>query len=214
MFRPLVILGLLMAAAPAAAQGRPPAPGATEGFGPWLLSCATDRMTDRAECRMLHARPVQPASPGLAPLALEVAERNGRLVPVVTARDLSLEGAARGALALAGTVQLRFPPNRLFDMPCGLEALSLVCAPREADLSRAAAELPLAGGVLVRVGGLLVPDAQAMREPVELSLSDTPAALARFRQRQPEGSAPPPQPAGLLDLRDVLSRLLALFGGP
>ena len=200
----------LLAAGPAFAQGAPPAVG-MESFGPWLLSCRLDRMTDRAECRMMHNRPVQPASPGLAPLVLEAADRGGRLVPVVAARDLSLEGAARGALALAGTVQLRFPPNRLLDLPCGLEGFSLVCAPREADLARAAAELPGADRVLIRVGGMLVPEAQAMAEPVELRLSDTPAALARFRARQPEGSAPPPAPSGLFEL---LERLMGLLGAP
>lgn len=160
---------------------------------------------------MMHNRPVQPAAPGLAPLVLEVADRGARLVPVVAARDLSLEGAARGALALAGTVQLRFPPNRLFELPCALEGFSLVCAPREGDLARAAAELPGADRVLVRVGGMLVPEAQAMAEPVELRLSDTPAALARFRARQPEGSASPPAPSGLFDL---LEKLMGLLGAP
>ncbi|WP_424134683.1 hypothetical protein [Roseomonas chloroacetimidivorans] len=207
---------LLLLAMPALSQGTVPAKpaspqGQTASFGPWLLSCTTDRMTDRAECRMLHRLPVQPASAGLAALTLEVEDRGGRLVPVVAARDLSLEGAARGALALTGTVQLRFPPNRLFEMPCGLEGRSLVCAPREGDLVRAAAELPAADRVLVRVTGLLVPEAQVMQEPVELRLSETPTALSWLRARQPEGSTPPP-PSGLWDLREMLSRLMGLLG--
>ncbi|WP_159346412.1 hypothetical protein [Roseomonas harenae] len=216
----LVALLLLLAApglaqSPSQAQGKAPLPGqGTETIGPWLLSCTLDRMTDRSECRMLHSQPVQPSSAGLAALALEIADRGGRLVPVVTARDLSLEGAARGALAIAGTVQLRFPPNRLFELPCGLEGRSVVCAPRDGDLERAAAELPRADRVLVRVGGMLVPEAQAMREPVELRLSDTTAALARFRARQPEGSAPPAAPPALWDLRDMLTRLLGLLNPP
>ncbi|HEY8610034.1 MAG TPA: hypothetical protein VIL69_01935 [Roseomonas sp.] len=211
----LAVAGPALAQGPAPAQGKAPAAGgATETIGPWLLSCSTDRMTDQSSCRMLHREPVEPASAGLAPLALEVEDRGGKLVPVVTARDLSLEGAARGALALAGTVQLRFPPNRLFEMPCGLEGRSLICAPREGDLARAASELPGADRVLLRVTGLLVPEAQAMREPAELRLSDTPAALARFRARQPEGSAPPPASPGLWDLREMLSRLMGLLDPP
>ena len=206
---------LLLLASPALAQGKgPAAESGTETVGSWLLTCATDRMTDQSSCRMLHRMPVEPASAGLAALALEVEERGGRLVPVVVARDLSLEGAARGALALTGTVQLRFPPNRLFELPCGLEGRSLVCAPRESDLARAAAELPAADRVLVRVTGLLVPEAQAMREPAELRLSDTPAALARLRARQPEGSAPAPAPSALWDVREMLSRLLGLLNAP
>ena len=216
---PLPIL-LLLAAAPALAQGAlaqgkgPAAESGTETIGSWILSCATDRMTDQSGCRMLHRMPVEPASPGLAALALEVEERGGRLVPLITARDLSLEGAARGVLALAGTVQLRFPPNRLFELPCGMEGRSLVCAPREGDQARAAAELPAADRVLVRVTGLLVPDSQAMREPAELRLAETPAALPRLRTRQPEGTAPPPAASGLWDIREMLSRLLGLLNAP
>ena len=199
-----------LAAGPARAQ----APGGTETIGPWLLSCSLDRMTDQSSCRMLHREPVAPAAAGLAPLALEVEDRGGALVPVVTARDLSLEGAARGALALAGTVQLRFPPNRLFELPCGLEGRSVICAPREADRARAAAELPGADRVLVRVTGFLLPEGQAMRDPVELRLTDTRAALTRLRARQPEGTAPRPPAPGFWDLREMLSRLLALLGAP
>ncbi len=215
---PLPILLLLVAPA-ALAQGKGPAaesgPGTgTETIGSWILSCATDRMTDLSGCRMLHRMPVEPASPGLAALALEVEERGGRLVPLITARDLSLEGAARGVLALAGTVQLRFPPNRLFELPCGMEGRSLVCAPRDGDQARAASELPAADRILVRVTGLLVPDSQAMLEPAELRLAETPAALARLRTRQPEGTAPPPAASGLWDLREMLSRLLGLLNAP
>ncbi|WP_426959140.1 hypothetical protein [Muricoccus radiodurans] len=201
---------LLLLAAPGAILSAPGALAQADSFGPWLLTCTTDRMTDATDCRMLHRQPVQPAAPGQAALTLEVTERNRRLVPVVTARDLSLEGAARGVLALTGSAQLRFPPNRLFDMPCALEGVSLVCAPREADLARAAAELPGADRVLIRITGLLVPRDQAMAEPVELRLSDTPAALARLRARVPEGlAAPPPRPG--LDLWDVLDRLRRLL---
>jgi len=209
-----------LAATPATAQTRPspettaPETAGPETLGPWILGCALDRMTDRSTCRMLHRDPVAPAAPGLAALALEAERRGPHLVPVVTARDLSLEGAARGLLALTGTVQLRFPPDRLFEMPCGMEGRSLVCAPHEADLPRAAAEFPGAGRALLRVTGLLVPEAQAMAEPVEIRLSDTPAALARFRARQPEAAAPDPAPAPLLDLRAMLSRLMALLGEP
>ena len=199
---------ILLIAAPALAQV---GTGPTETFGPWLLTCGQDRMTDTAECRMLHRTPVEPASPGHAALTLEVVDRGGRLVPAVTARDLTLEGAARGVLAVTGTAQLRFPPNRFYDMPCSLEGRSLVCAPRDGDLARAATELPAADRALVRITGLLVPDAQAMREPVELRLSDTAPALARFRSRVPAGTAPPPPPG--LDVREMLGRLLRLLQG-
>ncbi|WP_376099171.1 hypothetical protein ACE7GA_10545 [Roseomonas sp. CCTCC AB2023176] len=204
----LPLLAVLLLPGVAAAQS---AAGGTETFGPWLLTCFQDRMTDTAECRMLHRQPVEPAAPGHAALALEVVDRGGRLVPAVTARDLTLEGAARGVLAVTGTAQLRFPPNRFYDMPCTLEGRSLVCAPRDADLARAATELPAADRALVRITGLLVPEAQAMREPVEIRVSDTGPALARFRSRVPAGSAPPPPPG--FDVREMLGRLLRLLQG-
>jgi hypothetical protein len=187
---------------PAAAQ-------VDETIGTWRLSCAVDRMTDRTACQMLHARPVERSEPGRPALALEVVERGGRLVPAVTSRNLTLEGAARGLLALSGTAQLRFPPNRMFEMPCDLEGRSLVCVPRPEDLGRAEAELPAADRVLIRMQGLAGTNA----EPVELPLARTAEALARLRREAPPGSlgaAEPPGPA--FDGRDLLQRLFRMFG--
>ena len=182
---------------------------ALEEVGSWLTGCATDRMTDRTECRMLHRQPVEPAAAGQAALTLEVMERNGTLVPVVTARDLTLEGAGRGLLALTGTAQLRFPPNRLFEMPCALEGRSVVCAPRPEEAARAATELGAADRALVRMSGLL-PGDQMRAEPVELRLARTGEALSRLRGHLPQGVATPP-PAPGFDLRDLLDRLMRFF---
>jgi len=183
---------------------------AAEEIGSWRLTCAVDRMTDRADCRLRHRDPVEPAQGAQPAMLLEVQDRGGRLVPVVTARDLTLDGAARGLLALTGTAQLRFPPNRLFELPCSLEGRSLICAPKPEDLARAAEELTSAQTVLVRVVGFSGPGASLNAEPAELRLSETRAALARYRARVPEGSAPPPeQPA---DWRDLVQRLLRLLG--
>ena len=190
----------LLLAFPAAAQ-------VDDGIGTWRLSCATDRMTDRAACQMLHARPVERSEPGRPALALEVVERDGRLVPAVTARNLTLEGAARGLLAVSGAAQLRFPPNRFFDMPCALEGRSLVCAPRNEDLARAEAELPAAERALVRMQGLAGTNA----EPVELPLARTAEALARFRREAPPGSSGPVEPPAF-DGRDLLQRLFRMLG--
>lgn len=178
-----------------------------EGIGTWRLSCATDRMTDRAACRMLHARPVERSEPGRPALALEVVERGGRLVPAVTARNLTVEGAARGLLALSGTAQLRFPPNRLFEMPCDLEGRSLVCVPRAEDLARAEAELPAAERVLVRMQGL----AGTSAEPVELPLSRTAEALARLRREAPPGALGAVEPPAF-EGREMIQRLFRFFG--
>ena len=126
----------------------------------------------------------------------------------MSVRELTLDGASRGLLALSGTAQLRFPPNRLFEMPCSLEGRGILCAPRAEDAARAEAELLAADRVLVRVIG---PGAgSTATEPVELRLAGTREAVGRFaRQAPPEASAEA-QPG--LDGRELLRRLLRLFG--
>ncbi|MDJ0386591.1 hypothetical protein QMO56_00575 [Roseomonas sp. E05] len=187
-----------------------PAHAAPDQFGSWILNCSTDPMTDQSTCRMTHAQPVEPATEHMPALALEIAPRRGRLVPVVTARDLNLEGALRGLLALTGTAQLRFPPNPLFEMPCGLEGRSVVCAPRPEDAARAAEELPKADQVLVRVLGF--GSATAESAPHELPLSQTPEALAAFRAEVPPEQADTPPPA--FNLREMIQRLQHYFFSP
>jgi hypothetical protein len=200
MIRRLVPL-LLLAAAPAGAQ---PAP---EEIGSWRLACVTDRMTDRAACTLRHRDWVE--RPGVQPgLALEIQDRGGRLVPVVTARDLSLDGAARGLMALTGIAQLRLDREPMAELPCGLEGRSLVCAPRSTDAARLADALPNAERVLLRMAGVGVSSSQPS-EPTELRLAGTAAALDRFRKAQPPGTSAPAEPG--LDLRDILMRLQRLF---
>ncbi len=209
---PATLLVLLL---PLLAQAQP-----AEEIGSWRLACTLDRMTDRAACTLRHrdwaerpsgspvgGSPLGGSPMGAVPgLALEVLDRGGHLVPAVTARDLTLEGASRGLLALSGTAQLRFPPNWLVELPCALEGRSVVCAPRPEDAARAAAELPQADRALVRMLGMVGGTA----EPVELRLAGTREALARFRREAPPG-ATPAEPPGL-DGRELLRRLLRLLG--
>jgi hypothetical protein len=203
---------LLALAAPAAvAQTVTPSAVPPEEIGTWRLSCVADRMTDRNECLLRHREPVERAQgAGGSSLLLEVQDRGGRLVPVVTARDLTVEAAGRGLLALTGTAQLRFPPNRHFEMPCGLEGRALVCAPRPEDAARAAEELANAQTALVRVVGYGTGSTSA--EPVELRLERTRDALARYRARVPEGSLPAQPPAAGLSLPELMGRFQRLFG--
>lgn len=204
----LVALALV---APATAQTSTPAGVPPEEIGSWRLSCITDRMTDRADCQLRHREPVERAQGAAgSSLVLEVQERGGRLVPVVVARDLSLDGAGRGLLALTGTAQLRFPPNRFYDMPCTLEGRSLVCAPKAEDQARAAEELPTAAAALVRMVGFGAGSDRA--EPTELRLDRTRDALARYRARVPEGSAPHAPTSSGLTLPDLMLRFQRLFG--
>ncbi len=205
----LTLLAVASIASGVAAQAPTPASVPPEEIGSWRLSCVTDRMTDRADCQLRHRDPVERAQGTGSSLLLEVQDRGGHLVPVVIARDLTLEGADRGILALTGTAQLRFPPNRYFELPCGLEGRNLVCAPKPEDAARAAEELPAASSVLVRMVGYGAGSAGG--EPVELRLERTRDALARFRARVPEGSTPPASSQGL-SLPDLMLRLQRLFG--
>jgi hypothetical protein len=204
-------LALALVAGAAAAQTATPAGVPPEEIGSWRLSCVADRMTDRADCQLRHRDPVERAAgAGGSSLLLEAQDRGGRLVPVITARDLTLDGAQRGLLALTGTAQLRFPPNRLFEMPCGLEGRSLVCAPKPEDAVRAAEELPGAATVLVRMVGFGAGSGGS--EPAELRLDRTRDALARYRARVPEGTAPQPPAQTGLSLPEMMLRLQRLFG--
>jgi hypothetical protein len=197
----LLLFPLMLAAAP-----RPAA--AADSFGPWLLTCATDSMTDRNSCRMTHEQPVEPASPGQSAMGLEVVARDGLLVPAVTARDLGMDNPGRGLLAFTGTAQVRFPPQPMFEMPCRLEARSVVCTPRQADMARAADELSKSQRVLIRVIGLGSGSAEA--EPRSLPLSRTTEALAALRTRVPPENAPPPPEPGF-DLRELFLRMQRFF---
>lgn len=184
----MVMAGATMAQAPVA-----------EEVGSWRLGCVIDRMTDRAACQLRHRDWVERPSAGTAGLALEIQDRGGRLVPVISARELGLDGAARGLSLLSGRVQLRLGANPLFEMRCGLEGRSLFCAPGPADADRAERELPSADRLLVRVG--------ASAEPTEIRLDRTREAMAGYRRQVPPG---PPVPEGH-DLGEMLNRLQRLF---
>jgi len=209
MSRAAIRLAVLLMA-PIAAQAQPAAPAAEE-IGSWRLNCAVDRMTDRTACVLRHRDWVERPAAGGIGLALEVIDRGGRLVPAVTARDLTLDSAPRGLLALTGTAQLRFPPNRLVEMPCGLEGRSIICAPKPEDAARAEAELLPADRALVRVVGAGA--GSATTEPTELRLANTREALARFaRQATRDPAGPDGSPPASFDAREILQRLLRLFG--
>jgi len=200
MWRPASLLAILLLVPPAAAQ-------APAEIGSWRLACVTDRMTDRSSCRLRHRDWVEPPAGATPGLALEVVDRGGRLVPAVTARELTLDGAARGLLALTGTAQLRFPPQRMLELPCGLEGRSILCAPRPEDAARAEQELLAADRALVRITGL--GGSGAGMEPMELRLAGTRDAVARFAREAPPASAPAEQGVDGLEL---LQRLLRRFG--
>lgn len=170
-----------------------------EDVGSWRLGCVVDRMTDRAACQMRHRDWVERPAGSSTGLALEIQDRGGRMVPVVSARDLGLDGAARGVQLLASRVQMRLGDNPMFEMRCGLDGHSLFCFPNPAEAERIERELVSANRLLVRVG--------SSAEPTEIRLERTRDAMAAYRRQVPPGA---PAPEGN-DLGDLLGRLQRLF---
>ncbi len=179
-------------------------------IGSWLLFCATDPMTDVQACRMRTKLWLVAPAENQVGMALEVQQRSGRLVPVVAVRELSLNTAWSGLLALTATAQMRFDGGAMATLPCMLEGASVVCAPTQSDVGRLADELAKARTVLVRfrvVGNLplSVPDG-----PLALDLDHTQDALARYRAAGPELA---PEPSSFFrDLKDAAERLLRDLG--
>ena len=189
-----MIAAVMMMAGPAFAQ----VPVAEE-IGSWRLGCVIDRMTDRAACQLRHSDWVERGTAGTPGLVLEIQDRGGRLVPVLGARELGLDGAARGMSILAGRVQMRLGANPMFEMRCGLDGRSIFCFPNPAEAERVERELATADRLLVRMG--------SAAEPTELRLDRTRDAMAAFRRQVPPGA---PAPEGQ-DLGDLLGRLRGLF---
>jgi hypothetical protein len=210
----VAVAGLLLCAPSAVlAQARKVEPSRSEqAIGSWLLSCAADPMTDMRVCRMRTRLWLVPPAEGHPGMALEVQSRAGQLVPVVTIRQLSLSTAWSGLLALTATAQLRFDNAPMAELPCTLDAASVVCAPAKADAVRLVGELADAKSVLVRVhtvGNLPLP-LPMPDGPLALDLDRTQEALARYRAAGPEVA---PAPSSLTEeLRDAVERLLRELG--
>ena len=185
---------LMLLAGPAFAQ----VPVAEE-VGSWRLGCVIDRMTDRGACQMRHRDWVERPGNGVPGLALEIQDRGGRLVPVVSARELGLDGASRGLMVLTGRVQMRLDGGAMFEMRCGLDGRSLFCFPNAAEAERVERELATASRLLVRLGGAA--------EPTEMRLDRTRDAMAAYRRQVPPGTAAPEGN----DLSELLGRLRGLF---
>ncbi len=185
-------------------------PHSEQTIGSWLLSCATDPMTDVRACRMRTKFWLVAPGENRAGIALEVQLRSGQMVPVVAVRELSLNTAWSGLLALTMTAQIRFDEAAMVALPCMLEGASVVCAPAQSDAGRLADELIKAKAVLVRfraVGNLPLPVPDG---PLALDLDHTQEALERYRVAAPEVA---PEPSSFIrDLRDATERLLRDLG--
>jgi hypothetical protein len=199
-----VLLAALLLAAPAAAQAPTvPRSAETREIGSWRLACTVDPMTDRTECMLRHRLWVVPPEGEGPGIALEVILREGRALPAVTARGLTLADTGRGALAFAASAELRLDQAPVLELPCALEGRDAVCLPAGEAASRAAEALPQAKRALVR---LRTATRIGSGEVYALDLAETPAAIAALRERGP-GAPPPPSPvSGLLEQLERLIR--------
>ena len=206
-------VGLLLWPLLTAAQPRKvDVPHSEQTIGSWLLTCATDPMTDAQTCRMRHRLWVVVPGEGTPGLALEAQFRFDQLVPAITVRDLSLSTALGGLLTLTATAQLRFDGSPMLELPCSLEGNTVMCAPAKSDAATAAEELAKAHTVLVRfrsIGNLPLP---VPDEPLALDLDRTQEALVRYRIAGP--AAEPATPWISPDLKGAVERLLRGVGLP
>jgi hypothetical protein len=136
-------LALLLLPSAAGAQARRLEVAHTEQtVGSWLLSCKTDPMIDAQVCRMRHRLWLVVPDETRPGIALEVAARSAHLVPMITARELSLSTAVTGLMALAATAQVRFEGAPMAELPCWLDGAAVICAPDEADAGRSPCSWP------------------------------------------------------------------------
>lgn len=197
---------LAMLFGPAAFAQAPTVPPTvqTREIGAWLLACSADPITDRTDCTLRHRLWIVPPEGREGPgIALEVVLRDGRAVPAVTARTLTLADTSRGALALAASAELRLDQNPALELPCSLEGRDAVCLPA-ADAARAEAALPGASRALVRLR-TAARIAGGGGEVYALDLARTAEAIAALKERGP-GAPPPPSPAR--SFLDELERLI------
>ena len=180
------------------AQSRP----ASEVIGSWALTCPDARSMP---CRLRNRMPIIQAA-GDGPVAsLEVVHRGDRFVPVVAVRGMSMQAAVGGVLAVQSSVTLRFDNTPAIELRCGLDGSAVLCAPSGAAAATAAAALPDARNVVVRVR-LTLPGAVVLPEQSRsLDLQETGQALAQFRATAP-ASESVPVIAGL-DWRGFLDRM-------
>ncbi len=151
----------------------------TDDIGSWQLSCFSDPMTDRKTCTLQHRLWIEEPQNGVGGLRLEVLNRHSQLVPALAVRNLTVETAMRGLMALTATAQVRFDGNPMMEFPCGLEGRAVVCAPRADQAVAAGAQLAAANTVLIRIRATGPFPTQGPTEAVALDLDQTSKALER-----------------------------------
>jgi len=212
--RIFLLVCLTLCALPAWAQPRKlDVPRSEQKIGSWVITCATDPMTDAQVCRMRHKLWLVLPNEGQPGMAFEVQLRDEHPVPAITVRDLSLSTAFSGLLALTTTAQLRFDGAPMAELPCVLDGTTaVICAPTKADAASLAEQMAKARTVLVgfrAVGNLPLPVPDG---PLVLDLDHTQEALTRYRLAGPEMT--PAQSSLTENLRDSMNHLLRRLGLP
>lgn len=209
----LALMASLAAGGTAWSQARVVNPAVTEELvGSWVLTCRTDPMTDRSECGLRHRLWLEMPDlqrGGTYGVGFEVVLREGAAQPAVTARGLSLTDPQRGALAVGGAAEIRLDQEASMLLSCALDGRDAVCLPTAEQALRAAAVLPEARRVLVRLKApARAVTGGASDEVLALELSETGRAIALLRERA-AGQPPRPAPAGgAAGFLDQLERML------
>jgi hypothetical protein len=163
----------------------------------WDLLCPTGphACVLRHKAASLHA--------GGVSVALEVHARGGALVPVVVVQGLSAQAALTASLAGHLSVGLRFDHGPWMELTC---EGAIICAPAAGDIPSAAAALPAARSVTLRLD-LEVQGVRGIPHPERtLDLSGTVAALVRLRRAGAREEAVPAEPG--LDLPGLMNKLM------
>ena len=195
---PLFTAVALLIGGAAFAQTRQP----SQNIGSWVLTCPDAKA---APCQLRDQTPIIQAGDSGPAALLEVMHRGGQFVPVIALRGMSMQAALGGVLAVKSDVSLRFDNLPPIELDCGLDGSTVLCTPSGDGASAAAAALPEARSVVVRVQ-ITLPGPMALPERSRsLDLLRTRQALAQFRATAP-ASESVPVIAGL-DWRGFLDRV-------
>ena len=198
-----IAVALLLTASPLAAQ---PSQRDAE-IGSWELRCPAGR---HSACTLRLRSWLLPPGDSRPSVAVEVQRRGDTLVPVVAVRGLPPRVALAGVTAMQPAVSLRFDGGPRIALACTLDGGAIVCAPQGPAAGAAAAALPGAHVLLVRVA-LSIPGLAGLPEQDRtLDLAGTPQALARYRAAGASGEALPAEPG--LDWQGFLDRVLHAAG--
>jgi hypothetical protein len=187
--------------------GAIPALAATERIGTWVLSCPP-----AGPCSLAYADPLLPMADGMT-AELDVQRRGELLVPVIAMRGLS-PGGVLGSVVAGPAVSLTFDSGGPVVLACDVGSGGVTCAPAGEGLAKAAAALPIAHSLTVKVSLNVpgVPTSAATGHTADrtIAIAGTQEALAQLRSHGAVGDDAPVSPG--LDLKGMIDRTLRATG--